>query len=69
MEGHGHVTQREAMDDITVEDFTGYLNIACTSLYNMLAYSLLCTQDRHTLEHDYSNAMGQALTTISCVAS
>jgi hypothetical protein len=46
-------------DDISVEDFAGYLDIVCTSLYKKTqACSSLCTQVRHALELDCSNGMG-----------
>jgi hypothetical protein len=57
-------------DDISVEYFSGYLNLGVFKLVqNTQACSSLCTQGRHTLELDCSNAIGQALTTISCVDS
>jgi hypothetical protein len=60
--GHGDVTPegrcyRSMDDDISVEYFSDYLNLVCTSfVQNTQACSSLCTQGRHALELDSSNA-------------
>jgi hypothetical protein len=49
-------------DDISVEDFTGYLNIECTSLYKTRRPAARYVHK--TVMHSYCS--GQALMTISC---